>query len=33
LNDDNLYRTSKEIDALYPNWLDGTTTESGKHST
>jgi 2-polyprenyl-3-methyl-5-hydroxy-6-metoxy-1,4-benzoquinol methylase len=33
LNDDILYRTSDEIDAQYPNWLDGTTTESGKHST
>ena len=32
--DDNaLYRTSDEIDAEYPNWLDGTTTDSGKHST
>lgn len=31
--DDVLYRTSEEIDAQYPNWLDGTTTESGKHST
>ena len=28
-----LYRTSGEIDAEYPNWLDGTTTESGRHST
>jgi hypothetical protein len=32
-DDDALYRTSDEIDAQYPNWLDGTTTESGKHST
>ena len=30
---DILYRTSSEIDAEYPNWLDGTTTDSGKHST
>ena len=28
-----VYRTSSEIDAEYPNWLEGTTTESGKHST
>lgn len=28
-----LYRTSEEIDKEYPNWLEGTTTESGKHST
>ena len=27
------YRKSADIDAEYPNWLDGTTTESGKHST
>lgn len=27
------YRKSTDIDAEYPNWLDGTTTESGKHST
>ena len=31
--DEPLYRTSAEIDAEYPNWLNGTTTESGKHST
>ncbi|MEE0975804.1 MAG: methyltransferase domain-containing protein [Muribaculaceae bacterium] len=24
---------SSQIDELYPNWLDGTTTDSGKHST
>ena len=28
-----LYRTSTEIDEQYPNWLEGTTTDSGKHST
>ena len=28
-----LYRTSDEIEAEYPNWLEGTTTDSGKHST
>lgn len=28
-----MFSTSNEIDAQYPNWLDGTTTESGKHST
>lgn len=28
-----VYRTSSEIDAEYPNWLEGTTTENGKHST
>lgn len=28
-----LYRTSAEIDAEYPNWLNGTTTDSGKHTT
>lgn len=27
------YRTSAEIDKEYPNWLEGTTNESGKHST
>ena len=27
------FRTSSEINNQYPNWLDGTTTESGKHST
>ena len=27
------FRTSSEIEAEYPNWLDGTTTDSGKHST
>ncbi|MDE5688650.1 MAG: methyltransferase domain-containing protein [Paramuribaculum sp.] len=32
-DDDVVYRTSSEIDNEYPNWLDGTTTESGKHST
>ena len=32
-DEDTLYRTSGEIDAQYPNWLDGTTTDSGKHST
>lgn len=32
-DDTALYRTSDEIDAEYPNWLDGTTTDSGKHST
>lgn len=26
-------QTSKEIEAKYPDWLEGTTTESGKHST
>lgn len=26
-------RTSAQIERDYPNWLDGTTTESGKHST
>lgn len=31
--EDNLYRTSGEIDAEYPNWLEGTTTDSGKHTT
>lgn len=30
---DVLYRTSEEIETEYPNWLDGTTTDSGKHST
>lgn len=27
------YRTSAEIDKEYPNWMEGTTNESGKHST
>ncbi|MCH5225074.1 MAG: methyltransferase domain-containing protein [Muribaculaceae bacterium] len=27
------YRTSEEIDREYPNWLEGTTTDTGKHST
>ena len=27
------YRTSSEIDRQYPNWLDGTTTDRGKHTT
>lgn len=27
------YRTSSEIDAEYPNWLEGTTNDSGKHTT
>lgn len=27
------FRTSSEIEAEYPNWLDGTTTDSGKHFT
>ena len=31
--DDVMYRTSEEIEAEYPNWLEGTTTDSGKHST
>ena len=31
--DDTLYRSSEEIEADHPNWLEGTTTESGKHST
>ena len=31
--DEPLYRTSAEIDAEYPNWLNSTTTGSGKHST
>lgn len=26
-------QTSKEIEGKYPNWLEGTTTDSGKHST
>lgn len=32
-NDGPRYRTSAEIDKEYPNWLEGTTNESGKHST
>lgn len=28
-----LYRSSEDIEAEYPNWLEGTTTDSGKHST
>lgn len=32
-NNDIRYRTSSEIDKEYPNWLEGTTNESGKHST
>lgn len=31
--DDVMFRTSEEIEAEYPNWLEGTTTDSGKHST
>ena len=31
--DTRLRRTSSEIERDYPNWLDGTTTDSGKHST
>jgi superfamily II DNA or RNA helicase len=31
--DDVLYRSSEDIEAEYPNWLEGTTTDSGKHST
>lgn len=27
------YRTSSEIDAEYPNWLEGTTNDNGKHTT
>ncbi len=27
------YQTSSEIDKKYPNWLDGTTNDNGKHST
>ena len=27
------YKKSYEIDQMYPNWLEGTTTDSGKHST
>ena len=27
------YQTSGEIDKQYPNWLDGTTNDNGKHST
>jgi hypothetical protein len=32
-DDGTRFSISNEIDAKYPNWLDGTTTESGKHST
>ena len=32
-DDDIAFSTSTEIDELYPNWLEGTTTDSGKHST
>ena len=28
-----LYRTAEDIENEYPNWLEGTTTDSGKHST
>ena len=31
--DDIKYQTSGEIDKQYPNWLDGTTNDNGKHST
>ena len=27
------FRTSGEIDAEYPNWLEGTTNDNGKHTT
>ena len=30
---DERYRTSDEIDAEYPNWLEGTTNDNGKHTT
>jgi hypothetical protein len=33
INEGIRFRTSKEIERDYPNWLDGTTTDSGKHST
>lgn len=33
LGDDIKYQTSGEIDKQYPNWLDGTTNDNGKHST
>ena len=33
VNNETRFRTSSEIEAEYPNWLDGTTTDSGKHST
>ena len=32
-DEDVAFSTSTEIDELYPNWLEGTTTDSGKHST
>jgi hypothetical protein len=32
-DEDDLFRTSDEIDAEYPNWLEGTTNDNGKHTT